>query len=691
LPTNAPHQELLERLAASWPTGWQDWQSNTEHPLRYEIAALEEGHESHLPYFRGNEVAWLTVASDAASLRRAITGLKAWVIPSFAWEDRTRPIVHPNDYRGPMATALGLVAPAGYYRWHSTARAARSKVVDKLKSWRKLATLRPPASESTEPSLFELREQFRLALWTSDRPLAEAAVAAIDRRQLDTAVNTSFMSMRMRARFGLYEEIVREPDLARLVSLRIPEVVRVGITEAFYQVYIRDLVESGKSDEALEALEARVLPEISSLLSVARSDDSEGTRWLIEHLSPTPTSKAGPESDEKGFLSAMECADWIRAQEIGKRLIASRLSVGFEETLRGRLTESLKYQHDPELEKVLRSSEEDTPVRTWQEFLLAMREGSIGRAELFLESTDREPLDLSKPSATHDVISSMADLLTQPASAMDGSVALVLQRSVSSLIEDLVGDRSYPRYELAESYFLLLQTWVASRRSSALPADSNVMLSLALGVFQCPLHRETETAALLRDWWEGRPVKARLPFLLSAIELLCEFSSESSIGQGMWIDGITSISTRSVELTATERALWKSIGRGLGFDRATIEEYLPELPSAHQGEIEEDTLTKKGFRKIAIVSLHGKAARAAGAMIAERTGAEVVIVEETVAGSATESARSADVILLVWAATKHAVYRAFDDVRHKLAYVQGTGMTSIVLALEQWASQSHRS
>ena len=33
----------------------------------------------------------------------------------------------------------------------------------------------------------------------------------------------------------------------------------------------------------------------------------------------------------------------------------------------------------------------------------------------------------------------------------------------------------------------------------------------------------------------------------------------------------------------------------------------------------------------------------------------------------------------------------WQGLKPSLAYVQGTGMTSIVLALEQWASQSHRS
>ncbi len=78
-------------------------------------------------------------------------------------------------------------------------------------------------------------------------------------------------------------------------------------------------------------------------------------------------------------------------------------------------------------------------------------------------------------------------------------------------------------------------------------------------------------------------------------------------------------------------------------------------------------------------------AREAAAMISERSGAEIVIVSAKVAGPATNSATTADVVLFVWAATSHAVFRAFDGMdRQRLAYVQGTGAASIVIALERW-------
>ena len=99
-------------------------------------------------------------------------------------------------------------------------------------------------------------------------------------------------------------------------------------------------------------------------------------------------------------------------------------------------------------------------------------------------------------------------------------------------------------------------------------------------------------------------------------------------------------------------------------------------------------LSVAGLHKIAIISLHEKAAQAAAILLRERTQADVFVVAELAAGPGTKNARTADVVLLVWAATKHAVYRAFDDMRDKIAYVQGTGAGSIVLALERWVASS---
>ena len=93
------------------------------------------------------------------------------------------------------------------------------------------------------------------------------------------------------------------------------------------------------------------------------------------------------------------------------------------------------------------------------------------------------------------------------------------------------------------------------------------------------------------------------------------------------------------------------------------------------------------WQKIAIVSLQESAAREAARELQSRTNAEVIVVTSLVQDGLTKTAKAADVILLVWAACSHAVYRAFDDCRSRVVYAQGTGTNSIVAAAEQRAEK----
>jgi hypothetical protein len=73
----------------------------------------------------------------------------------------------------------------------------------------------------------------------------------------------------------------------------------------------------------------------------------------------------------------------------------------------------------------------------------------------------------------------------------------------------------------------------------------------------------------------------------------------------------------------------------------------------------------------------------AAEQIEARSGAKVFVVGSSVADEATDRARNADCVLLVWSAISHATFRAFDGAREKLVYVQGTGASSIIMALER--------
>lgn len=102
-------------------------------------------------------------------------------------------------------------------------------------------------------------------------------------------------------------------------------------------------------------------------------------------------------------------------------------------------------------------------------------------------------------------------------------------------------------------------------------------------------------------------------------------------------------------------------------------------------------MARASLSKVAIVTRREEQAEEAARQIRRRTQAQVTIVTADVAGAETNSAKLADVILVVWSTISHAVYRAFDSVREKISYVQGTGAESIVAALEKAVEGTSRS
>jgi hypothetical protein len=693
---SSQHEAVLAHLRKSWPTGVRGGRTSFALSLGLEVNAFRAGEVAHLPYVRnGSETIWITVAPNAASLRSAITGLRAWIIPSFGWEDPIRPIVSPSNYTGVLASPLASISPAGYYRWHSTTDDVTRTIASKLASWRQLQALRPTAVPNRSRGLFELREQFYLALTTGDRNLAEDAVQGIDDRQLDTASNTSFMRTRIRARFGSNKEIVDDPNLDRMLALRLPHVIATSIIEAFYEVLIRPLLAIGQAAKAVEEYRSVVFPKLARLLSVAQAGDGEGVSWFLQQLSanvPSVPKVTNFEDGGQAFISALRRSDWGGVQRLGLLLEKREGTPDLvRQFIRSTLAESLEYEANPALSAMLSPRpERHLPPTSWQAFLSSVWESQLGDAEAFLSSEQRPLLDTSDAELIDSILSEVEEIMTTPSGESSERHDLVANQLLPALVEELIGDPSYPQCGIARAYLVLLCVWVGNRSGRALPGESNVVLSLAAGILQCRGDAEADVTAQLRIWWERRPVKATLPYLLAALELLADFSTDHAAAQGLWIEGAAFIKEKAVELSSMERSLWQRLGSHLGFDHLTVEEYVPSLKPTLQGGSQVDVFENCHLKRVAIVSLHEKSAKAAADIIRTRSGAEVIIVSEHVAGPTTDAAQAADVVLLVWAATKHSVYRAFDKVRDKLAYVQGTGPSSIVLALERWLAITPR-
>ena len=121
----------------------------------------------------------------------------------------------------------------------------------------------------------------------------------------------------------------------------------------------------------------------------------------------------------------------------------------------------------------------------------------------------------------------------------------------------------------------------------------------------------------------------------------------------------------------------------MGVDKSFLES---NIHTEIEENINEDILKLYKFKKIAIVSLQENSAKIAASEIKERTNADILLINKNAANEFTESAKTADVVLYVWASAKHSIYRAFENNRDILQYVKGTGSTSIVRALENWVT-----
>ncbi len=715
----ADQSTLLTQLSATWPAALKLTLSGGQpaglqsHPLGHEITALGEGRPASLPFFVAskNEVAWFTLAPNDQEMRGAVEELRAWVLPSFGWEDPRGAMVIPGEATEELGQPILTMSPAGYFRWRTT-KGHAERVVGKLRQMRALEQARPRNAVVRLPSLFELRQEFAVALTAGDLQAAEGAVAAIDRRQLDSADNTLFMRIRLWGRFGDFTRIVTYPDLDRLVSVRMPHRIRLSILEAFHTHFLAPLEEQGKSGEALKQYASRIHDVLSGLIALASAADPLPARRLLgyracvlrdahqarellsgpadlvltdllstlakEGEQPAPTLEAQ-------FLEARKRLDWKAVQELGEALIADHPEYVpiLRRSLEFRPNQALRSALDARGEKAPTGAAPPAAPRTWPEWLALLRSNESALLEAFLEDRDQGAAEGLGSQDVQRLCDGLEELYTDPAIGQDARLRRTLMSGLVELVDDFVKEPGFPRADLADVYLGLFRLWGSLKRGSVYPPDCQVLLELGEAGLQFGRSDETEVIGLLRAWWEARPVKALLPFLLGTVEMLDRLGSKGQC-ENFWILAGDFVRGDPDVLSPGERLLWRQVGARIGYDAGTLDEYVP-LP---EESVAADPIRQAALGKVAIVSLRERQAQEAAGLLRERSGAQVVVVSETHPGADTRSALVADVVLFVWSATTHAVFRAFDAVdKKRFAYVQGTGAASIVLALERWIAR----
>ena len=371
--------------------------------------------------------------------------------------------------------------------------------------------------------------------------------------------------------------------------------------------------------------------------------------------------------------------DRIRNHPDLPRLLTQALPSNVERWIRESLPSPAT---QPAVETVLESVETGPSVEpepNWHDWLSWLKSGDEVAAELFLTQRPSQSVDQISPGDIMRFVDALEGFFLDD--ALRSRHVELLAQGLAEFLQDFVREQEFPRASFGKLYLAILRLWGALYAGiSTRKEHCHVLLELASAALRsnCGI---SEIPEIIVTWWKARPVPAQLPFLLDAIELLDREHPDRDVPANFWVEAAELVRQNPNYLTYSERELWRRIGQRLGMDPATLQRYIPE---AEAGDAV-DPLQASGLRKIAIVCMREKQAREAAEMIAKRTGAAVSIVSSGRAGHETESAVQADVILLVWMATSHAVLRAFDKVpRRRLAYVQGTGAASIVRTLEHW-------
>lgn len=716
------YKKLIEQFAQHWTNELKLAPENIasqdfdKHILAAELNALHNCETASLPFFRTDSVLWVTIAPDAENLEMAVEDLRAWVLPSLGWEDEKSSIVLPDDAPVAIKNLIAVVSPSGYFRWW-TKKAEFKQTVKKLRSMRRLNESRPKHIYQHVPSLFELRQQYEVALLVKDEDAAQKAIDIINRDQLDTAANTGFMQIRLWSEFREFEKIVNYSDLRGLLQLRMPHLIRVSVVNAFHAQFLQEFEAQNDFAEAKKSYQENVAPILDGLLGFCRPSDGLAASRLLGYKaisqqdsnlaaelikktsddflknlfesSLIQTAATTPElSLSSRFQAAHQKTDWQTMQEVGAKILFDTETQNKElpnDYVLANLRFSLNFRANPELQEKLTSfdlSDKTAKVpQTWQEFAAQVREKHWETVSAFLSLENRPRLGNADLATALLFLETFEELFTDPDLENEPVGREILQSALPAIIREFLTAPDFPKADLVSVYRQLMQLWAIYKSGSSSPIDANLLLTLAEPILQNDGNSESIVSQTLRGWWEARRVRALLPFLLSSLEILSENLTTSEVSESLWIDGAEFARLHPESLSPTERHLWRTMGAKIGLDKETINEFL----GAEIIDESVDVLSELQTIRIAIVSLQIEAAQNAADSIRQRTSSEVIVVSETHNNPSVQNAKNSDVILFVWASNTHAVYRAFDNSREKLVYVQGKGASSIVISLERWA------
>jgi hypothetical protein len=662
---------LIAECAKTWPPSLTSVGTTPSNQSAAALAALIErardGGVSTLPYLHDgkNLVFWVSFGSDAKSLLEYSEDLRSWVMAGYGTFGDLE-FARPGG-SGHLAQIVYEASPAGYLRWTSEAKSLLA-ILSVLGRMHTFLQGIPQVRSLVAPSLHILRFRFVSALRLGEWDVAESIIDEIDRWNLEQAHKTMQMRLRVLGESGNHSRLLEVVEAHHLWSLSHPTRVAMAILDAFVHEVLRQLETSRSPGDVCEGLRPWYSKLVNVLTNVVPAGDYAPLFAYIACLDhDDPSARA-----LLPYLTE-PLSSFVRA----------RFALPIEEVSSAVNTEATTVAN------IVSPTVAAPPNRGpgsifWQSLQAAVRQGSAALIDLRLSELDARVLE--DVDFLEQAPDALLELISDP--AVDNHVASKngLQELITALTDISLSMPGFPSVRHLDLYLSLAEALVYVRGSAAREEDAHLLHGLLAAIANLSPSAARRCGDLLRSWWSLRPIHPRLDWLVAVLDSLAPLHPDPGSLMDLWSEAVALAIRKRLALSASQFRTWQRVAGLLEVDAETANSNLSALrPTAESALV--DVLKGTNWRRIAIVSLQEGAAREAASELKARTGADVVLVTGLVQDGLTKVAQTADVILFVWAACSHAVYRAFDAHRERLAYVQGTGASSIVAAAERQAAK----
>jgi hypothetical protein len=679
-PTGAmrtPLDQLIEECQKTWPMELASVLTSPTNAgavaVRSLISRAREGEVATLPYVHRDkgEVYWLSFGAGAKSLLEYGEDLKSWVMPGY---ETRGDLEFVSSGSGRLANLVHQASPAGYLRWTSNARTLQAilSVLDRMHSFLKGM---PEAQYKVAPSLHVLRFRFVTALRLGQWSVAESVVDEIDRWNLEQAHKTMQMRLRILGQSGGHAELLELVERHNLWALTLPTRVAESVLDAVVRNVLLPMEKNGSPAAVCEGLRPWYT-KLTPLLSLVRPTQELGPLFAyIACIDNDAASARALTASLNGPLSEFVRSHFWANESDGTGAAAGAGAGDGDGT--GEAT--LLHTDQPIAETSAITSEGSS---FWRLLQALVRNGAGSAVRRQLEELDAQVMDDAE--FLSQAPEALLELISDPEVDAQTTSRLALQEVLSSLIDTSLSAPHFPSLRHLDLYLSLTEALVYLRGSTAADEDAHLLHGMLAAIANLSPNTVSRCVEILRNWWLQRPILSRLDWLIAVLDSLAPLHPDPACLLDLWSEAVALATRKRTLLSPAQLRNWRRVAALLEIPAYNAENDLAPLCSP-ESSTQVDVLRDIGWRKIAIVSLQEGAAREAARELQARTGAEVVLVTGLVQDGLTKAAQMADVVLLVWAACTHAVYRAFDDYRERLVYVQGTGTSSIVSAAERQA------